>query len=196
MGHVYVTPVGFGKRIIAVGSPFTCARRPADKVLVTLGSKPLVVSRDLAPAEGLSPDCEVADVVAGPTLTDWFIHAGPYLTPFPAGWTVDVPGGISPAFFLVGTQQDTVFVETATNVPREKRLVAPHESLVADGTSGPFEWVEVSYSHEGRTWRQRRTVVGVEGSARGVVFAQAPTENFQRARELQRTIAEGVVFNS
>lgn len=37
-GHVFVTPIGFGKRIVAAASPFSCVRQSDDSVLVSRGS--------------------------------------------------------------------------------------------------------------------------------------------------------------
>jgi hypothetical protein len=193
-GHVYVTACGFGKRIVAARSPLECVREAGGAVVVTVGANTKRVFRDDPPAAGLTDGCHVADVIAGPQWPDWYLEAGPYRIRFPEGWTVVVPGGTTPAYFLVASGDRAVFVQTAQNVPAGDRLIAPGDSVLDRGTRGPFEWVEVSYPHEGGMWRQRRVVVGVDARPRALVVAQAPQSSFAAARELLTAIVDGIVF--
>lgn len=191
-GHVYVTLIGHGKRVVPASAPCSFLRE-SDAVVVERGERRRRVTVDDAVARALDPACETADVLSDPAIEDWCIDAGLYLTPFPRGWRVEVTGDVVPAFYFVGDQQDAVFVETAERIPTAEQLVAPHESVVERGTS-PFPWAEVSYAHDGQTWIQRRAIVGDASTPRAMVVAQAPRAAFEAARALHRIVVDDIVF--
>lgn len=190
--HVYVTLLGFGRRVVAARAPFASVREADDRLVVTCGASRRVVAVDEPISAALSPDSVVADVIAGPTVDGWWVDGGPYVAPFPEGWTVEATGDDAPTFFFVGTHEDMVHIETPQNIPSVDRLIAPGESVVARGAS----WVEVAYAHEGRPWTQRRTIVAEDDVPRGVVVAQAPSASFGAARALHLSIVEQVVFKA
>lgn len=192
-GHVYVTVIGYGKRIVPAAAPCSFTRESDGTVVIRRGTLHRRLTVDDVAAPKLDPACKTADIIAGPTFEDWCLDAGIYVTPFPVGWTVEVTGDVVPAFYFVGSTQDAVFVETARNIPTADQLVAAHESVIERGTAA-FPWAEVSYAHQGTTWIQRRTIVGESSTPRGMVVAQAPSAAFAAARALHQAIVDDIVF--
>lgn len=193
MGHVYVTVIGFAKRIIPVRSPveFRLANRNGLKVSLT-HSEPFP-ERQVAPdspVDRLAGIDQVADVVAGPELAEWWLDAGAYRIPLPAGWTAIATGEATPAFDLVQDPERSVFIQTA--VRRPETLIAPGQQIVSAGTDDRSEWVEVSYLLDGVAWLQRHALM--RSPVPALITAQAPAAVFPDARALHQVLVRRSIF--
>jgi len=112
--------------------------------------------------------------------------------PLPRDWTVLVTGEVSPAFYLVREPDGAIFVQTARNRPAVDNLAAPGQTVVARGDDEVSDWVELSYVHEGRLWRQRHELLRTHTAA--LVTGQSAAEDFAGVRETQRELTRRAVF--
>lgn len=197
MTHVFVVAAGYGKRVVPAFAPceFVVDADGALRVTST-ASAPFAV-RCIPP--DATPDGEdasdpVADIIEGPPKAEWWLEAGLYAIPLPAGWTALATGHVSPAFDLVRQPDRTVFVQTARNRPTLDGLAAPGQSVVQRRTDDRAEWLELSYVLEGVAWRQRHALM--RSTLPVMVTAQAPREHFDDARALQDVIVRRIVLDA
>src|SRR5262245_65545404 len=135
----------------------------------------------------------VATVVDGPERREWWLDtAGVYSVPLPRGWTAIVTGEVSPAFYLVREPDRAIFVQTARNRPALESLAAPGQTVVARGDDDVADWVELSYVHEGRVWRQRHELLRTQAVA--MITGQSPAEDFAVVRTTQQELARRARF--
>jgi hypothetical protein len=187
VGHVYVTVIGFAKRIIPIRSPVEFRIANGTVVTVSLTHTEPVPVRQVAPdsrvdrAMGLDP---VADVATGPALDEWWLDVGVYQVPLPAGWTALVTGETNPAFYLIQDPERSVWVQTAARRPAT--LIAPGQQVVSEGADDRAEWVEVAYRLDGVSWLQRHALM--RSSVPVLITAQAPAAVFPDARTLHEVL--------
>ena len=135
----------------------------------------------------------VATVIQGPERREWWIDTGGvYSVPLPRGWTVIVTGEVSPAFYLVREPDCAILVQTARNRPALDSLTAPGQTAVVRGDDEVADWVELSYVHEGRLWRQRHELLRTDAAA--MITGQSTAEDFARVRATQHELTRRVVF--
>jgi len=194
-GHVYVAVSGYGKRVVPAAAPFEFARADDETLMATAtwGDSPRI--RCIAP--GAPTDHSTADPVAtvvdGPGREEWWLDiAGVYSLPLPRGWTAIVTGEVSPAFYFVREPDRAIFIQTARNRPALDSLAAPGQTVVARGDDEVAEWVELSYVHEGRLWRQRHELLRTQVVAMST--GQSPAEDFAEVRETQQELTRRAVF--
>jgi hypothetical protein len=197
MGHVYVTACGFSKRVIPVSSPYELdvARDGSLRVVVT-GTKPHRTREVRAddPVDGAPGIDPAADVVEGPALPRWWLDTGVYAVPLPADWKAMADGDIAPAFFLVHEPHLAVFIQTAQNRPAIADFTAAGQHLETQGADDRSDWVEVSYIHEGLSWRQRHALLR-EGSPT-MITAQGPADSFEPARALLLELVDLILLRT
>ena len=194
-GHVYVAVSGYGKRVIPVAIPFEFARAEDDALVATAtrGDSPETrrIATDARSDRGMTNP--VATVIDGPERGEWWIDAGGvYSVPFPRGWTAIVTGEVSPAFYLVREPDRAIFVQTARNRPALENLAAPGQTVVARGDDEVADWVELSYVHAGRVWRQRHDLLRTHAVA--MITGQSPADDFADVRETQQQLTRRAVF--
>ncbi len=194
-GHVYVAVSGFAKRVVPAATPFELARAEDDTLVATATWGDSPQSRRIAPDarsdRGMTNP--VATVIDGPERPEWWIDAGGvYSVPFPRGWTAIVTGEVSPAFYLVREPDRAIFVQTARNRPALENLAAPGQTVVARGDDEVADWVELSYVHEDRVWRQRHDLLRTHAVA--MITGQSPAEDFASVREIQQELTRRAVF--
>jgi len=194
-GHVYVAVSGYGKRVVPVATPFELARAEDDALVgtATWGDSPQTrrITANASTDHGTADP--VATVVDGPERREWWLDtAGVYSVPFPPGWTAIVSGEVSPAFYLVREPDRAIFVQTARNRPALEDLPAPGQTVAARGGDEVADWVELSYVHEGRLWRQRHELLRTDAAA--MITGQSTAEDFARVRATQHELTRRVVF--
>ena len=194
-GHVHVAVSGYGKRIVPAATPFEYARAEDDTLLATAtwGDSPHTrrITTDAPSDRGM--DDPIATVIDGPARREWWIDTGNvYSVPLPRGWTVIATGELSPAFYLVREPYSAIFVQTARNRPALDSLAAPGQTVVARGDDEVADWVELSYVHEGRLWRQRHELL--RGNAVAMISGQSVADDFAHVREIQQELTRRAVF--
>ena len=195
MGHVYVVASGYSKRVVPTDVPFEFAVADDDTLIAT------PAWRDAPPSRRVLPDAlqdrsgtadGVADIVDGPTRREWWLETTVYSVPLPRGWTAIISGGISPAFDLV-RGNGVIFVQTARNRPGLDHLTASGQREIARGSDDYADWVEVSYSHEGRPWIQRHSLLRRQPTA--MITGQSPSADFSEVRVIQAEIGRRAEFS-
>ena len=194
-GHVYVAVSGYGKRVVPAATPFEFARAEDDTLvaIATWADSPQTrrIATDAASDRDMTNP--IATVTDGPERREWWLDtAGVYSLPLPPGWTAIVTGEVSPAFYLVREPGRAIFVQTARNRPALEDLAAPGQTVVARGDDEVADWVELSYVHEGRLWRQRHELL--RGNSVAMITGQSAAEDFARVREIQQELTRRVVF--
>ena len=194
-GHVYVAVSGYGKRVVPAATPFEFARAEDDTLvaIATWADSPQTrrIATDAVSDRGMTNP--IATVTDGPERREWWLDtAGVYSLPLPPGWTAIVTGEVSPAFYLVREPGRAIFVQTARNRPALESLTAPGQTVVARGDDEVADWVELSYVHEDRLWRQRHELL--RGKAVAMITGQSAAEDFARVREIQQELTRRVVF--
>ena len=193
--HIYVVASGYGKRVVPASAPFELARSDDDTLIATATSGEAPRTRRIAtdsPVDhGDAPD-PVADIVDGPARNEWWLETSVYSVPLPSGWTAVITGEVSPAFDLVREPNRAIFIQTARNRPALENLAAPGQTLVARGDDEDADWVELSYAHEGRLWRQRHSLLRTRAVA--MITAQSPADDFAEIRETQQALTRRVLF--
>ena len=194
-GHVYVAVSGYGKRVVPAATPFEFARAEDDTLLATAtwGDSPHTrrIATDALSDRGM--DDPIATVIDGPGRREWWLDtAGVYSLPLPPGWTAIVTGETSPAYYLVREPYSAIFVQTARNRPALDSLAAPGQTVVARGDDEVADWVELSYVHEGRLWRQRHELL--RGNAVAMITGQSAVDDFAHVRETQQELTRRAVF--
>jgi hypothetical protein len=193
-GHVYVAVSGYGKRVVPAATPFEFARADDEALVATAtwGDSPQTRRIAAGAPRDHSTDDPVAAIVDGPGRREWWVDiAGVYSVPFPRGWTVIVTGEVSPAFYLVREPDRSIFIQTARNRPALEGLAAPGQTVVARGDDEVADWVEVSYLHEGRLWRQRHELLRTPAVT--MITGQSPADDFAEVRETQQTLTRRAV---
>jgi hypothetical protein len=193
-GHVYVAVSGYGKRIVPAATPFEFARAEGEALIATAGWGDSPRARRVAPdaATDRTMADPVAAVVDGPARREWWLDTGGvYSVPLPRGWTAIVTGDVSPAFYLVREPDRSIFVQTARNRPALDRLAAHGQTVVARGDDEVADWVELSYVHEGRLWRQRHELLRTAAVA--MITGQSPADDFAEVRETQQELTRRAV---
>ena len=99
---------------------------------------------------------------------------------------------MSPAFYLVREPDRSIFLQTARNRPALGSLAAAGQTVVARGDDEVADWVELSYVHEGRFWRQRQEILRTRAVA--MLTGQSPADAFADVRETQQELARRVMF--
>jgi hypothetical protein len=99
---------------------------------------------------------------------------------------------VSPAFYLVREPDCAIFVQTARNRPALDNLAAPGQTVVARGDDEVADWVELSYVHERRVWRQRHELLRTPAVA--MITGQSPAEDFADVRTTQQELARRARF--
>jgi len=194
-GHVYVAVSGYGKRVVPAAMPFEFARADDEALVATATSGDSPHTRRIATDAPSDRDMAnpVATVIQGPERMEWWIDTGGvYSVPLPRGWTVIVTGEVSPAFYLVREPDCAILVQTARNRPALDSLTAPGQTVVARGDDEVADWVELSYVHEGRLWRQRHELL--RGNSVAMITGQSAAEDFTLVREIQQELTRRVVF--
>ena len=194
-GHVYVAVSGYGKRVVPAATPFEFARAEDGALVATATWADSPQTRRIAPdaPSDHSMADPVATVVDGPSRREWWIDtAGVYSVPLPRGWTAIVTGEVSPAFYLVREPDRSIFIQTARNRPALDNLAAPGQTVVARGDDEVADWVELSYVHEGRLWRQRHELLRTQAVA--MITGQSPAEDFAEVRTTQQELTRGARF--
>lgn len=176
-------------------TPFEFARAEDDTLVAsaTWADSPQTrrIATDAVSDRGMTNP--IATVNDGPERREWWLDtAGVYSLPLPAGWTAIVTGDVSPAFYLVREPGRAIFVQTARNRPALEDLAAPGQTVVARGDDEVADWVELSYVHEDRLWRQRHELL--RGKAVAMITGQSAAEDFARVREIQQELTRRVVF--
>ena len=197
MGHVYVTAAGYDKRVVPATVPCEFAIEPTGELRVTATASTPIAVRRISQEAALDPSGHsdpVADIIEGPAKREWWLDAGAYAVPLPRGWTDVVSGDVTPAFDLVKSPDQTVFLQTARNRPLIEDLVAVGQTVVARGADELAEWVELSYEHEGQRWLQRHALM--RASRPTMVTAQAPTHAFDETRAVQMSLVHSLVFGA
>ena len=194
-GHVYVAVSGYGKRVVPAATPFEFARAEDDTLaaIATWADSPQTrrIATDAASDRDMTNP--IATVTDGPERREWWLDtAGVYSLPLPPGWTAIVTGEVSPAFYLVREPGRAIFVQTARSRPALEDLAAPGQTVVARGDDEVADWVELSYVHEDRLWRQRHELL--RGKAVAMITGQSAAEDFARVREIQQELTRRVVF--
>jgi hypothetical protein len=194
-GHVYVAVSGYGKRVVPAAIPFEFARADDDALVAsaTWGDSPQTrrIATD-APRDRSTAD-PVATVLDGPERREWWLDTGGvYSLPLPSGWTAIVTGEVSPAFYLVREPDRAIFVQTARTRPALENLAAPGQTVVARGDDEVADWIELSYVHEGRLWRQRHELLRAHALA--MITGQSPADDFADVRETQQQLTRRAVF--
>jgi hypothetical protein len=196
-GHVYVAVSGYGKRVVPAGTPIEFALAEDETLLATATWEDSPQTRRIAtnaPSDRRTAD-PVATVVDGPVRREWWLDTGGvYSVALPRGWTAVVTGEVSPAFYLVREPDRSIFVQTARNRPALDRLAAPGQTVVARGDDEVADWVELSYVHEGRLWRQRHELLRTRAVA--MITGQSPDDDFADVREAQQELTRRAVFQS
>ena len=194
-GHVYVAVSGYGKRVVPAATPFEFARAEDDTLaaIATWADSPQTrrIATDAASDRDMTNP--IATVTDGPERREWWLDtAGVYSLPLPPGWTAIVTGEVSPAFYLVREPGRAIFVQTARSRPALEDLAAPGQTVVARGDDEVADWVELSYVHEDRLWRQRHELL--RGKAVAMITGQSAADDFARVREIQQELTRRVVF--
>ena len=83
-------------------------------------------------------------------------------------------------------------MQTARNRSGVDNLAAPGQTVVARGEDEVADWIELSYVHEGRLWRQRHELLRTHAVA--MTTGQSPAEDFADVRETQRQLTRRAVF--
>jgi hypothetical protein len=194
-GHIYVVASGYGKRVVPASVPFELARSDDDTLIatVTAGEAPRMrrIATDSPVDRGDTPD-PVADILDGPARNEWWLETSVYSVPLPSGWAAIATGEVSPAFQLVREPDGSIFLQTARNRPAVDELAAPGQTLVARGDDEDADWVELSYTHDGRLWRQRHSLLRTRAVA--MITAQSPADDFAEIRETQQELTRRVLF--
>jgi len=194
-GHVYVVASGYRKRVVPAATPFELTRLDNGALIATAtwgdspGSRRIPVDAPVDPAGVPDP---VADIVDGPDRDEWWLETTMYSVPLPRGWTAIVTGDLSPAFYLVREPDRSIFVQTARNRPSLEGLAAPDQTVVAEGDDDDADWVELSYVHEGRPWRQRHSLLRTATVA--MITGQSPAKDFADVRPTQQELTRRILF--
>ncbi len=194
-GHVYVVASGYGKRVVAAATPFELTFVDDDALIATATWADSPRSRRIpadAPVDPAGAPDPVADIIDGPDRGEWWLETTVYSVPLPHGWTAIVTGDVSPAFYLVREPDRAIFVQTARNRPSLEGLAAPGQTVVAEGDDDNADWVELSYVHEGRPWRQRHSVLRTTTVA--MITGQSPAEDFAEVRATQQELTRRTLF--
>lgn len=99
-GHVWITPCGHGKRVVPATGPDECRLADDGWLIVSVGLRERRIGPREPPADALTADCKVADVVAGPDYAGWWLDARIYRVPLPAHWTMVGPSETPECWFV------------------------------------------------------------------------------------------------
>jgi hypothetical protein len=189
-GHVFVVASGFGKRVIPSAAPFTLCLRANNVLAVGIGHVLALVEADRSVADAAGCLVDVADVIEGPTSTEWWLETQPYRALMPEGWTAHASGFVDPsAFDLVGPSDSMIFIQTPHFVPALDSMAASGQEMIDRGSFSSGDWASFQYVVEGRPYVQRHAVVDIAGRA-AVVTIQSPADVLPLVAAAHQLVAE------
>ena len=204
--HVYARLAGHGWILLPL-APFEFERVPTNPRAVDVSHIGTEGPRNARidcqtdpPAIDLGPATltlsEVADILPGPELDEWFIETSVYVCPWPEGFSFISSGSPDPAvFYLMGQDRSLIFVQgpfPIGRVPAPDAMVGPGQVLLRKGQTTSGTWVEVGYTYEGQPWRQWHRVVA-RGDSALVVTAQGAEAHGGLVEAAAIAVAEGLM---
>jgi hypothetical protein len=192
-GHVFVAASGFGKRVIPRASPYRFLVEGENILLIEVDDDPAVAIRpELTAMEAGRSAAHVADVIAGPAWTAWWLETNLYRVPIPEAWVAHVTGEITPSTFdLVGPDGSLIFIQVPRRVPPLERMVAPDQEMFEQGAYLTHSWVGVRYIEGGRVYIQRHAVVRIRDFT-AIVTLQTPADTFSRVMNVHEFVTESL----
>lgn len=134
---------------------------------------------------GLAPRLDAdGSVLAGPDTDSWAVETTVFRCGWPEGLTLaSTEEGAPSPFELHGPEGSVLFFQGP--LPREglpplEDFAAPGQQLLGTGTVAGAPFVDVAYTHEGASWRQRHVVLSLSEAHALVLTVQALERHMPR----------------
>lgn len=129
----------------------------------------------------------------GPRGGAWTVDARGFRCAWPDGTTLRAHVGAHSSFDLATEHGGCLVVRgpfERDDFPDLARLRTPKQRVVGEGTDARGTFIELEYTHDDRTWRQRHA--RIDDVLCMLVTAQAPLEHFESCAAAMRVVVESL----